>query len=249
MNAARRRHRARSPRLAAAARARALLGRPPARAGGSQLRVRAPAAALTAHRRAAARPRSAARDARTGERVAIKKIANPFAVPLEAKRLLREICLLRRLRHPNIIAIKARATHGAGPPRGAAARAAARAAPRRPRARVRRAARARCRSAVAARRAAAARARRALLTRARRSRRSRPAVQRPPQEILRPSDALSFRDLYLVYELMDTDLYQARARRGAARAAARELGVGRRRHAHVARAPRSTAARRPPRRR
>jgi hypothetical protein len=41
--------------------------------------------------------------------VAIKKISNPFAVPLEAKRLLREIRLLRMLRHPNIIAIKARA--------------------------------------------------------------------------------------------------------------------------------------------
>jgi serine/threonine protein kinase len=40
--------------------------------------------------------------------VAIKKISNPFNVPLEAKRLLREIKLLRHLRHPNLIEIKAR---------------------------------------------------------------------------------------------------------------------------------------------
>jgi hypothetical protein len=64
--------------------------------------------------------------------VAIKKISDALLVPLEAKRLLREIALLRRLRHRNVIALL---------------------------------------------------------------------------DILPPSDSAGFRDLYLVYELMDTDLY------------------------------------------
>ena len=64
--------------------------------------------------------------------MAIKKISDALLVPLEAKRLLREIALLRRLRHRNVIALL---------------------------------------------------------------------------DILPPSNAAAFRDLYLVYELMDTDLY------------------------------------------
>jgi serine/threonine protein kinase len=134
--------------------------------------------------------------------VAIKKIANPFAVPLEAKRLLREIRLLRMLRHPNIIAIKARLS-------------------RLPRALLRR----RCAGAAVARAARNARGARAARRReqgstqgkSERSRDAGPTARPPPpplrfQEILRPSDAASFRDLYIVYELMATDLYQARAR-------------------------------------
>lgn len=42
-----------------------------------------------------------------GIKVAIKKIPNAFANPKDAKRLLREIRLLRHFRHPNIIALKA----------------------------------------------------------------------------------------------------------------------------------------------
>ena len=86
----------------------------------------------------------------TGERVAIKKIENALAVSLEAKRLLREIRLLRHLKHANIIQIKVRV-------------------------------------------APATRQSRSLTAAA------------PRQEILRPSNAASFRDLYLVYELMDTE--------------------------------------------
>mmetsp|Transcript_13876 Transcript_13876/g.27576 ORF Transcript_13876/g.27576 Transcript_13876/m.27576 type:complete len:107 (+) Transcript_13876:60-380(+) len=46
-------------------------------------------------------------DSRTGEKVAIKKVANVFHDLIDAKRILREIKLLRHFRsHENIIAIK-----------------------------------------------------------------------------------------------------------------------------------------------
>lgn len=40
---------------------------------------------------------------KTGETVAIKRITNLFSYPIETKRVLREISILRRLNHPNII--------------------------------------------------------------------------------------------------------------------------------------------------
>ncbi len=42
----------------------------------------------------------------TGEKVAIKKIGNAFENLTDARRTLREIKLLRHLRHENIIAVK-----------------------------------------------------------------------------------------------------------------------------------------------
>ncbi|GMF32076.1 unnamed protein product [Phytophthora lilii] len=42
----------------------------------------------------------------TGEIVAIKKIQNVFSDPIDAKRILRELCILRQLRHPNIVQIR-----------------------------------------------------------------------------------------------------------------------------------------------
>lgn len=42
----------------------------------------------------------------TGETVAIKKISNAFDSVVDARRALREIRLLRRLRHENIIQLK-----------------------------------------------------------------------------------------------------------------------------------------------
>ncbi|RLN86779.1 hypothetical protein BBJ28_00016584 [Nothophytophthora sp. Chile5] len=42
----------------------------------------------------------------TGEIVAIKKIQNVFSDPIDAKRILREMCILRQLRHPNIVQIR-----------------------------------------------------------------------------------------------------------------------------------------------
>lgn len=42
----------------------------------------------------------------TGEVVAIKKIQNVFSDPIDAKRILRELCILRQLRHPNIVQIR-----------------------------------------------------------------------------------------------------------------------------------------------
>eukprot|EP00850_Spirogloea_muscicola_P024958 SM001846S03856 [mRNA] locus=s1846:360:1941:- [translate_table: standard] len=74
-----------------------------------------------------------ARNAETGEKVAIKKIANAFENATDARRTLREIRLLRHLYHENIIAVK---------------------------------------------------------------------------DIMRPPQRHSFSDVYLVYELMDTDLHQ-----------------------------------------
>ena len=49
---------------------------------------------------------AAAIDAHTGERVAIKKIKDVFENVSDAARILREIKLLRLLRHPNIVQIK-----------------------------------------------------------------------------------------------------------------------------------------------
>lgn len=42
----------------------------------------------------------------TGERVALKRIADVLHSPDQAKRVLREIAILRRTSHPNLIAIK-----------------------------------------------------------------------------------------------------------------------------------------------
>ncbi|KAJ0412878.1 hypothetical protein ATCC90586_002508 [Pythium insidiosum] len=42
----------------------------------------------------------------TGEVVAIKKIQNVFSDPIDAKRILRELCIVRQLRHPNIVQIR-----------------------------------------------------------------------------------------------------------------------------------------------
>jgi serine/threonine protein kinase len=46
------------------------------------------------------------KDNKTGEVVAIKKILNVFSSNGDAKRILREIKLLRKLKHPNIISAK-----------------------------------------------------------------------------------------------------------------------------------------------
>lgn len=69
----------------------------------------------------------------TGEKVAIKKIQNAFENLTDARRTLREIKLLRHLKHENIIAVR---------------------------------------------------------------------------DILQPADKQGFKDVYIVYELMDTDLHQ-----------------------------------------
>ncbi|CAI5943938.1 unnamed protein product [Closterium sp. NIES-64] len=74
-----------------------------------------------------------ARNADTGEKVAIKKISNAFENATDARRTLREIRLLRHLYHENIIAVK---------------------------------------------------------------------------DIMPPPDRFTFNDVYVVYELMDTDLHQ-----------------------------------------
>ena len=49
-----------------------------------------------------------AKDTKTGEKVAIKKIGNAFENLIDARRTLREIKLLRHLRHENIIQVKVR---------------------------------------------------------------------------------------------------------------------------------------------
>jgi hypothetical protein len=51
-------------------------------------------------------PPSSAKNLVTGEKVAIKKIGNAFENLTDARRTLREIKLLRHLRHENIIAVK-----------------------------------------------------------------------------------------------------------------------------------------------
>jgi hypothetical protein len=43
--------------------------------------------------------------ARTGERVAVKKVANAFDNATDARRTLREVRLLRHLRHDNVVAL------------------------------------------------------------------------------------------------------------------------------------------------
>ena len=45
-------------------------------------------------------------DQQTGARVAIKKCPNVFEDPLDAKRIAREIRLLRHFHHPNIIKVR-----------------------------------------------------------------------------------------------------------------------------------------------
>ena len=47
-----------------------------------------------------------ARDKVTGEKVAIKNIKSLFEYEVEAKRMLREICIMRYMNHPNIVKIK-----------------------------------------------------------------------------------------------------------------------------------------------
>lgn len=47
-----------------------------------------------------------AKNAQTGEKVAIKKIGNAFENLTDARRTLREIKLLRHLRHENIIGVR-----------------------------------------------------------------------------------------------------------------------------------------------
>lgn len=49
---------------------------------------------------------ASAKDSVTGEKVAIKKIGNAFENLTDARRTLREIKLLRHLKHDNIIAVK-----------------------------------------------------------------------------------------------------------------------------------------------
>ena len=41
----------------------------------------------------------------TGEKVAIKKIQNVFADPIDAKRILREMCIVRQLSHANLVQV------------------------------------------------------------------------------------------------------------------------------------------------
>ena len=43
-----------------------------------------------------------AHDKVTGENVAIKRVENAFRNPLESKRLLREVKILKHLKHPNV---------------------------------------------------------------------------------------------------------------------------------------------------
>lgn len=44
-----------------------------------------------------------AKDKTTGKKVAIKRFTDVFEDEIDAKRILREICLLRKLKHPNLI--------------------------------------------------------------------------------------------------------------------------------------------------
>ncbi|KAI7839130.1 hypothetical protein COHA_007133 [Chlorella ohadii] len=45
-------------------------------------------------------------DRSTGEKVALKRVGDVLQSPDQCKRVLREICILRRLRHPNLIGIR-----------------------------------------------------------------------------------------------------------------------------------------------
>ena len=49
---------------------------------------------------------AAATDTVTGARVAVKKVAGAFDSPADARRALREVRLLRALRHPNVVAVR-----------------------------------------------------------------------------------------------------------------------------------------------
>ena len=51
--------------------------------------------------------RSSAKDVTTGEEVAIKKIGRAFTDVTDAKRTLREIVLLRNMKHPNVSEVNA----------------------------------------------------------------------------------------------------------------------------------------------
>lgn len=46
-----------------------------------------------------------AKNKTTGEIVAIKKIQNVFSDPVDAKRILRELCIVRQLDHPNLVQV------------------------------------------------------------------------------------------------------------------------------------------------
>ena len=48
----------------------------------------------------------AARDLATGDTVAVKKVPDAFGWAAEAKRMLREVCILTRLHHPNVVKIR-----------------------------------------------------------------------------------------------------------------------------------------------
>ena len=50
---------------------------------------------------------SSAKDVTTGEEVAIKKIGRAFTDVTDAKRTLREIVLLRNMKHPNVSGVYA----------------------------------------------------------------------------------------------------------------------------------------------
>lgn len=103
-------------------------------------------------------------DTSTGEKVAVKRISGAFDNTVDAKRTLREIMLLRQLRHENIIAIKASDTRH--------------------------------------------RVERQDIHQLVWRRRSLPLCPLPLQDVMRPPGAQAFTDLYVVYELADTDLHQ-----------------------------------------
>lgn len=47
-----------------------------------------------------------ATDTTTGEKVALKRVGDVLHSPDTAKRVLREVCILRRVSHPNVIGIR-----------------------------------------------------------------------------------------------------------------------------------------------
>ncbi len=108
-----------------------------------------------------------AKVAQTSEKVAIKKIGNAFENLTDARRTLREIKLLRHLKHENVIAVKVRwagtcARRWVQPGHKAYERASC----------------------------------------------NRESLAWLLQDILKPPTKDAFNDVYLVYELMDTDLHQ-----------------------------------------